>query len=353
MSAKKSLQHSVLPLASLAFITASPAFAGDYHTCLLQQLELAKPDATVASIKAICSEAVDSQPSLVESTLSVENTESTADEMTVPTPFEERLAVETQTRNELFVITPHKSNYVLPWSYNNNPNWKPFKSQRIPYDKTEVKFQISLKAAVAKNLFLEHGDLYVAYTNQSWWQAYNSDVSSPFRETNHEPEIFYGLPTDFDLFGMKVRALQLGLNHQSNGRSGDMSRSWNRLYVAMLLEKDNFYIHLKPWWRIPEDKKKSPTDADGDDNPDITKYLGYGELSMFYKLGEHNINMMLRNNLRSDNKGAVQLGWSFPLSKRNKLRGYVQYFNGYGESLIDYNASVSRLSVGIMLTDFL
>ncbi|MTI13031.1 phospholipase A [Sansalvadorimonas verongulae] len=339
MDITKALRYSTLPFAGLALLPAE-AVSADYQTCLLKQMEVAAPDATVASLKAICSASLSSQPASDES-------------ITVPTPFEERVAVETKTRNELFVISPHKPNYVLPLSYNNTPNTTPYASKKFPYDKAEVKFQLSLKVAVAKGVLSEHGDIYVAYTNQSWWQAYNTAISSPFRETNHEPEIFYNLVMDHDLFGMKVRDVQFGLSHQSNGRSGDISRSWNRMYASMLLEKNNFYLHLKPWWRIPEDKKKSPSDTSGDDNPDITKYLGYGEMNMFYKLGEHNLSMMLRNNLRSDNKGAVQLGWSFPLSDANKLRGYVQYFNGYGESLIDYNASVSRLSIGFMLTDWL
>ena len=79
--------------------------------------------------------------------------------------------------------------------------------------------------------------------------------------------------------------------------------------------------------------------------------MGYGELRFGYKMGEYNLGMMLRNNLRSENRGAVQLDWSFPIN--NRFRGYVQYFNGYGESLIDYNDSVNRLSIGIMLTDWL
>jgi phospholipase A1 len=63
--------------------------------------------------------------------------------------------------------------------------------------------------------------------------------------------------------------------------------------------------------------------------------------------------MMLRNNLRSDNLGAVQLDWSFPLPWiGDKLSVYVQYFNGYGESLLDYNKSVNRISAGFMLVDW-
>ncbi|WP_281646386.1 phospholipase A [Parendozoicomonas sp. Alg238-R29] len=343
MTTSKATPYFIFAFGGLTLLPVESSFADSYQNCLLKQLEQVAPDTTVATIKSICSATQSSDSALVSQTEEIEES----------TPFENRVAIESKTRDELFVISPHRQNYVLPLSYNDQPNWKPFATRTSSYDKMEVKFQLSLKTAVAKGVFSDKGDIYVAYTNQSWWQAYNKDVSSPFRETNHEPEIFYTMATDYDLLGMKVRNLQLGLNHQSNGRGDELSRSWNRVFASILLEKDNFYLHLKPWWRIPEDKKKSPTDPDGDDNPDITKYLGYGEASMFYKLGEHNISMMLRNNLRSDNKGAVQLGWSFPLSSKTKLRGYVQYFNGYGESLIDYNASVSRFSLGVMLTDWL
>ena len=107
---------------------------------------------------------------------------------------------------------------------------------------------------------------------------------------------------------------------------------------------------LKPWYRIPEDQKDDPTSSSGDDNPDIEKYLGYGELTLGYKWRDHVVSMMLRNNLRGhNNKGAVQFDWTFPLSR--KLRGYVQFFNGYGESLIDYNTAVNRIGAGVVLSD--
>ena len=62
--------------------------------------------------------------------------------------------------------------------------------------------------------------------------------------------------------------------------------------------------------------------------------------------------MMLRNNLRAhDNRGAVELGWSIPIT--NNVKGYVTYFNGYGESLVDYNESANRIGFGVMLNDWI
>ena len=84
---------------------------------------------------------------------------------------------------------------------------------------------------------------------------------------------------------------------------------------------------------------------------DIADYMGHFEFTTVYTKRNHEFSLMLRNNLKSDNKGAVQLDWSFPAWGR--LRGYAQYFNGYGESLVDYNQHVERFGVGILLTDFL
>ena len=104
-----------------------------------------------------------------------------------------------------------------------------------------------------------------------------------------------------------------------------------------IIEKDNFVFSFKPWYRIKEDKD--------DDNPDIEKYLGHFELQSVYKYNDHSFALMVRNNLRTgENRGAAQLDWTFPLHRN--FKGYVQWFNGYGESLIDYNHNVNAIGLG-------
>jgi len=268
--------------------------------------------------------------------------------------FKRRRELEKSITNNPFALIPHKPNYILPFSYS--------EGSRRPYvdvldesdtlDDVEVQFQVSLKYLVMPDLFTEDLNLYVAFTTTSWWQAYNNDSSSPFRETNYEPEVVFQYNKPWDLLGLDVVASGVSFNHQSNGQSQGLSRSWNRIIGHVGFENDNLVWLARAWWRLPEDKKKNPDDSKGDDNPDISKFMGYGDLNAIWKLpNNHSIDMTLRNNLRSDNKGAIKLGWTFPLS--NHLMGYIQYFNGYGESLIYYNQSVSRIGIGVKLTNWL
>lgn len=263
----------------------------------------------------------------------------------------ERRSLELSAASNPYGITPHRVNYLLPVTYSRNPNRAPFGAEGEAFDKGEVKFQFSYKVPLVTQLTGRDIDLFFAYTNQSWWQAFNGTISRPFRETNHEPELFFTWTDPWVPAYLDHLQLYTGLSHQSNGQSGSLSRSWNRLYVGSRLEKRNFFADLKLWDRIPDDSKDSPDDPRGDDNPDIERFMGHFELSLAYKRNDQSLGVLLRNNLRTGNNlGAIQIDYAFPLT--DALQGYVQYFNGYGESLIDYNHDINRFGLGIAINEW-
>lgn len=264
-----------------------------------------------------------------------------------PSAVELRMRQSRLVRHNWFSLSPYRPNYFLPLSYNRNPNREPFERNRpaAEMDRAEAKFQFSLEFDVWRNVLGQDMDLYFGYTQQAWWQMYNRDDSSPFREVNHEPELGVILRPDLSLLGMQMRQLRLGVVHHSNGRDEPLSRSWNRVFSTVILDRGDFATALRVWYRIPESDAR-------DDNPDITDFYGNFEWYGFYKWRRNTLGIMVRNNLqRNDNRGALQVDWSYPLSER--LKFYMQYFNGYGESLIDYDHSTHRLGVGLMLTDWL
>lgn len=265
-----------------------------------------------------------------------------------------RLVAESQTQWNRHSITAHKQNYMLPYSHSNKLNRESYQSFGDWADELkyyEAKSQLSIKVPLtSKPIFTRLDAFYVGFTIQSWWQVYATNISAPFRETNYQPEIFYLSDLDWHPFDGNT-GLTIGLEHQSNGRSQSLSRSWNRAYVSLFYEKENYAMSLRPWYRLKEGDKDDPNASEGDDNPDIEKFMGHFDLHSIYRWEKHELSLMWRNNLRSDNKGAIELGWSFPLT--GHFKGYIQYFNGYGESLIDYNHSTERLGIGILLTDFL
>ncbi len=262
--------------------------------------------------------------------------------------FRQRAIREAATVDNPFVLTPHKPTYFLPIYYSSRLDEEAFlgaSEADEDLDNTEFKYQLSLKFPIVYDVVGRNTSLWLGYTQLSYWQAYNDTISAPFRDTNYEPELFITTQPKSEFLGIKPEYVSYGVVHESNGQSGALSRSWNRIYVDFLFEKENTAISIKPWYRFPEN-------SENDDNPDIDEYYGYGEIRLLHVIEDYSIDVLMRNNLDfSDNKGAFQIGVNFPLW--GKSRGYLQYFNGYGQSLLDYNNHTQSIGLGIMLTNWL
>jgi len=228
-------------------------------------------------------------------------------------------------------IELYKFNYLLPVTY----------AKTIPDDgrkSVETKFQISLAKPLFYDVFGLRESLVAAYTQTSWWQI--TKKSSPFRETNYQPEIFLNFASPKYLEKIGIQNLKFGLLHESNGRDGSKSRSWNRAYVQSDFVYGNFSVSPRVWSVIGEKN----------DNKEILNYIGHGDVRLSYNLNDHIFSLMLRNNLHFDktNKGAAELSYMFPIFSTG-VYGYLQYFTGYGESLIDYDRHTDKVGLGFVI----
>ena len=309
--------------------------ADDLTECMTNRMQQANDEMTVGELRLQC------QKQLRDGSFVTEDKQVAV--------VSERLRLDRQNVLAPFTLMAHKPNYILVATYNSSgynpdPYREQYKNPSLELDDTEAQFQVSIKTPLAIGLF-DTFDIYAAYTNRSFWQVYNDDISAPFRETNHEPEIWAQFNPNWEFHGFTNTANMVGFVHQSNGQGGVLSRSWNRIYANFVVEKDNLALAFKPWYRIPDDD---------DDNPDIKDYMGNYELRGAYKWDKNVFSVMSRNNLQSGfSKGAVELSWSFPLWSYPYMKGYIQYFNGYGESLIDYNQYTNQIGIGFALTDWL
>ncbi|MBP6396132.1 MAG: phospholipase A [Giesbergeria sp.] len=228
----------------------------------------------------------------------------------------------------------------------------------VDYRRVENRIQLSVRTKIAQGM-LTQGDnprkdsLWFGYTQQSYWQLFSPDISRPFRNTDHEPEVIYVYPTDAALpGGWRLRYSGIGVVHQSNGQSLPLSRSWNRVYLMAGMELgQRWRVQARVWQRIGER-------SHNDDNPGISDYVGRGELSAFWSYDPDNlVGMTLRHALRSPGRGSARVEWLQTLGTgfaggKSNLRLHTQLFSGYGDSLIDYNRRRTVFSVGLSLVDF-
>jgi phospholipase A1 len=243
----------------------------------------------------------------------------------------------------------YQPNYLLFARYTDDVNTAPYEplfdafAEDGDFEDVEAKFQLSFKGRLLTTEDRRWG-LWFAYTQQSQWQLYSEDISRPFRETNYMPELFGSFRPGIELGSFRWNVLNFGYTHQSNGRADPISRSWDRLFVEAGIEREDFAIVARAWTRI------EPSNYE-DDNPDITDYLGHGQVTALYRWRDNTFTLMGRGNLNTG-KGAAQFSWtSRPVL--GPLRAHFQVFSGYGESLIDYDWNQTTVGLGVTLNESL
>ncbi|BBD03310.1 MULTISPECIES: phospholipase A [Sphingobium] len=219
-----------------------------------------------------------------------------------------------------------------------------------PGTNSEARIQLSFKyqlfGSQARKDHPALGDgFYFAYTQRMFWDL-GAD-SSPFRNIDFQPEIFYTTPPKA-LSDRTTLSAQVGLRHESNGRDGDFSRSLNTIYVAPMAA-----FSLGKETRLTVAPRAWLYAGDLSDNPDIRRYRGNSGLSV--EIGQDDglrLSTTSRINFGSG-KGSIAADLSYPL--RHILGGrpdfylFGQSFVGYGENLLDYNRRTTRLRIGVAL----
>ena len=273
-----------------------------------------------------------------------------ADAAAAYTPLSQMYDLDANDPYGILTVREHNPMYLMPVWYNSSPNYAPSSPTRgaasqerfSDQKRIETKMQVSFKSKIAEDLFKSRADLWFGYTQKSDWQIYNQGRrSAPFRNTDYEPEIFITQPVKAQLpWGGRLRMLGVGFAHQSNGQSRPESRSWNKVYAMAGMEWGKLTVIPRVWMRLFD------SSGEDNDNPDLTKYLGYGDVKLQYRLNDkHNFSTTLRYNPKSG-YGAAEAAYTFPI--KGKLQGVVRGFHGYGESLIDYNHKQSGIGFGLM-----
>ncbi|VVE10195.1 phospholipase A [Pandoraea anhela] len=210
-----------------------------------------------------------------------------------------------------------------------------------------ARFQLSFKFHILKpdnpasKSFLDN--LYFGYTQLSIWDL--EAESAPFRDSNYRPSLFYYVPdTGVRAGWFSSLGVAAGIEHESNGKAGDDSRSINTVFVKPILTFGNpseYHWTVAPKLYAYLEKK---------DNADIQNYRGYMDLLVLWgKPNGWQIGATLRKGMKR-NYGSVDVQVTYPLGKLIPGTGgyiWLGYFTGYGEDLLDYNRhSPSQVRIG-------
>lgn len=202
---------------------------------------------------------------------------------------------------------------------------------------SDVKFQISFAIRLTNATLPWNTYLFLMYTQKTFWNVFEN--SMPMRDMNFNPGIGWTKP--FFVKDRYVGKMTLLVEHESNGRDSIQSRSWNRVSLCgSVLVNEWLMVHAKFWIPI----------IDGQNNRDILKYAGIWQAGFVasspkkhFDLG---ITLVKRQGWNLNFNTIVDLTWH--INRKTNLNLFMQYYNGYGENLLDFKQFHSRLRVGIV-----
>ena len=210
--------------------------------------------------------------------------------------------------------------------------------QKVTKENTNIKFQISIAQRLT-NATLPWGIyLYLFYSQKCFWNVLEN--SMPMTDLNFNPGI--GLTKPLFVKNRYVGKVSLIIEHESNGRDSIWSRSWNKVSLAANIIIDpNLSVAGKIWAPI----------IDGMNNKDILHYCGLYQISVQAMTDNRKFTGALTLVKRAGNffnyNTILELAWRF--SRKSNQYFFLQYYNGYGEGLLDYKVFKSQLRVGIVI----
>lgn len=203
---------------------------------------------------------------------------------------------------------------------------------------SDVKFQVSISQRLTKSTLPWNTFLFLMYTQKCFWNVFQNSL--PMRDLNFNPGI--GLSKPLFSKGRYVGKLTLLVEHESNGRDSIWSRSWNRISLGASVMIDEWLmVHGKVWIPI----------IDSGNNKDILKYCGIFQSGVTVTTPNKRFGWSLilvkRAGWNLNFNTIFEFNWLVSSKVNQSL--FVQYYNGYGENLLDYNQFHSRIRVGIII----
>lgn len=202
---------------------------------------------------------------------------------------------------------------------------------------SDVKFQLSISQRLTKSKLPFDSYLFIQYTQKAFWDVFRESL--PMRDLNFNPGI--GLGHLIIRHNKYIGKAYLMLEHESNGRDSIDSRSWNKITLSCaLVLNDNWETQFKTWIPI----------IDGENNKDILKYNGIFQFAVNYRTCNKRLQIGALITQRKAWFGFnTQLELSYKFNKRENQFFFIQYYNGYGENLLEYNQYKNMLRVGFVI----